>query len=87
MTRQIRARGVRPACTACAPVKERPNAVIGYPPGEKTQIDWVELPAPPTHWGFPTKRAYALVGSLAHSGVWRAVLSPHLWICRICSQR
>lgn len=78
LTRQIRARGLRPACTACAHVTKRANAVIEHPPGEETQFDWVELPDPPGHWGFPTKRAYALVGSLAHSGVWRAVLSPSM---------
>ena len=27
---------------------------------------------------FSTQRAYVLVGSLAHSGVWRAVISPSL---------
>ena len=78
LTRQIRARGLRPACTACAHVTKRPNAIIEHPPGEETQFDWLELPDPPAHWGFPTKRAYLLVGSLAHSGVWRAVLSPSM---------
>jgi len=78
LTRQIRARGLRPACTACAHVTKRPNAIIEHPPGEETQFDWVELPDPPEHWGYPRKRAYALVGSLAHSGSWRAVLSPSM---------
>ena len=78
LTRQIRARGLRPACVACAHVTKRANAIIAHPPGEETQFDWVELPDPPAQWGFPTKRAYALVGSLAHSGVWRAVLAPSM---------
>lgn len=78
LTRQIRNRGLRPACKACAHVTKRPNAIIEHPPGEETQFDWVELPNPPAHWGFPTKRAFLLVGSLAHSGVWRAVLSPSM---------
>nr|WP_182490505.1 IS21 family transposase [Microcella alkalica] len=78
LTRQIRARGLRPACVACAHVTRRANAVIAHPPGEETQFDWVELPDPPAGWAFPGKRAYALVGSLAHSGVWRAVLSPSM---------
>lgn len=78
LTRQIRLRGLRPACTGCAHVTQRANAIIEHPPGEETQFDWLELPDPPTHWGFPTKRAYLLVGSLAHSGVWRAVLSPSM---------
>ena len=78
LTRQILGRGLRPACTACAHVTKRPNAVIEHPPGEETQFDWVELPDAPTGWAFPTKRAFVLVGSLAHSGVWRAVISPSM---------
>lgn len=62
---------------------KRPNAIIVHPAGEETQFDWVELPHAPAGWAFPTKRCNVLVGSLAHSGVWRAVLSqsmdlPHL---------
>ena len=78
LTRQIRARGLRPACTTCAHVTQRPNAIIEHPPGEETQFDWLELPNPPAHWGLPHKNVYLLVGSLAHSGVWRAVLSPSM---------
>ncbi|MET3768619.1 transposase [Marisediminicola sp. UYEF4] len=78
LTRQIRDRSLRPACTACAHVTKRPNAIIEHPPGEETQFDWVELPDAPAGWAFPTKRAYVLVGSLAHSGVWRAVISPSM---------
>ncbi|MCW4457351.1 IS21 family transposase [Microbacterium sp. MPKO10] len=78
LTRQIRSRGLRPACQACAHVTKRPNALIEHPPGEETQFDWVEMPDPPAAWGFPTKRAFVLVGSLAHSGVWRAVISPSM---------
>lgn len=78
LTRQIRARGLRPACTACAHVTKRANAVIDHPPGEETQFDWVEMPDPPAHWGFGRKTAYVLVGSLAHSGVWRGVISPSM---------
>lgn len=78
LTRQIRDRGLRPACIACAHVTKRPNAIIEHPPGEETQFDWVELPDPPASWGFGHKKAYALVGSLAHSGLWRGVLSPSM---------
>lgn len=78
LTRQIRDRGLRPACVACAHVTERPNAIIEHPPGDETQFDWVEMPDPPAGWGFPAKKAYVLVGSLAHSGVWRAVISPSM---------
>ncbi len=78
LTRQIRARSLRPACLACSHVTKRANAVIEHPPGEETQLDWLELPDPPLGWGFPSKKAFLLVGSLAHSGVWRAVLSPSM---------
>ena len=52
LTRQIRDRGLRPACTACAHVTQLPNAIIDHPPGDETQFDWLELPDPPEHWGF-----------------------------------
>ncbi len=78
LTRHLRDRKLRPACTACAHVTKRPNAIIVHPPGEETQFDWVELPDAPAGWAFPTKRAYVLVGSLAHSGIWRAVISPSM---------
>lgn len=78
LTRQIRVRGLRPVCVACAHVTQRPNAIIAHPPGEETQFDWVEMPDPPAGWGFPSRKAYVLVGSLAHSGVWRAAISPSM---------
>jgi transposase len=78
LTRQLRDRRLRQPCVACAHVTERANAVIPHPPGEETQFDWLELPDPPAWWAFPTKRAYLLVGSLAHSGSWRGVLSPSM---------
>jgi transposase len=74
LTRQLRARGLRPVCQSCRPVSARPVAVIEHPPGEETQFDWVELPDPPASWGWG-KTAYLLVGSLAHSGRWRGVLA------------
>jgi transposase len=82
LTREIRARGLRPACAACAGATGRVNAVIEHPPGAETQWDWLDLPDPPAGWGWG-KTAHLLVGSLAHSGKWRAVLSasmdqPHL---------
>lgn len=75
LTRQIRQRKLRPVCQACACATDRPNAVIDHPPGEETQWDWVDLPNPPTGWGWG-KTAHLLVGSLAHSGRWRGVLAP-----------
>jgi transposase len=82
LTRQIRARGLRPACSACAGATGRVNAIIEHPPGEETQWDWLDLPDPPASWGWG-KMAHLLVGSLAHSGRWRGFLSasmdqPHL---------
>ena len=81
LTRQIRTRRLRPDCLACRGATGRANAIIEHPPGEETQWDWLDLPDPPTAWGW--KSAHLLVGSLAHSGRWRAVLSqsmdqPHL---------
>ena len=75
LTRNIRARNLRPVCQACRTATQRPNAVIPHPPGDETQWDWLELPDPPTSWGWG-KTANLLVGSLAHSGKWRAALSP-----------
>ena len=82
LTRNIRTRNLRPVCEACRTATERPNAVITHPPGDETQWDWLELPNPPASWGWG-KTANLLVGSLAHSGKWRAALSastdqPHL---------
>jgi transposase len=82
LTRQIRERGLRPECMACRTATERPNAIIPHDPGAETQWDWLSLPNPPASWGWG-KSASMLVGSLAHSGKWRAALAesedqPHL---------
>ena len=74
LTRQIRARGLRPHCEPCSATKGRVSAVIEHPPGEETQWDWLELPDPPAGWGWGTT-AHLLVGALAHSGKWRATLA------------
>ncbi len=74
LTRQIRLRGLRPACEACRPAKGRPVAVIEHPPGEETQWDWVELPDPPEAWGWGSK-AHLFVGALSHSSKWRGRLA------------
>lgn len=73
LTRQIRARGLRPHCEPCRPAKGRPVAVIDHPPGEETQWDWVELPDPPAAWGWG-RSASLFVGALAYSGRWRGRL-------------
>jgi hypothetical protein len=75
LTRNIRARDLRPVCQACRTATQRPNAVIPHAPGGETQWDWLELPDPPESWGWG-KTAHLLVGSLAHSGKWRAALAP-----------
>jgi len=77
LTRQIRVRGLRPVCAQCATATGRVNAVIDHPPGVETQWDWLDLPDPPAHWGWG-RTAHLLVGSLAHSGRWRAVLAPSM---------
>ena len=73
LTRQIRARGLRPRCEQCRSLKDRPVTIIDHPPGAETQFDWVELPDPPAHWGWG-KHAHLLVGASSHSGRWRGVL-------------
>ena len=78
LTRQIRARGLRPPCVACSHVTNRPNAVIEHPPGRRPSSTGSSCRTRPRTGGSPTKRAYLLVGSLAHSGVWRAVISPSM---------
>jgi transposase len=45
MTRQLRDRGLRPACEPCRPTKDRAIAVIEHPPGAETQ--WAARPAAP----------------------------------------
>lgn len=66
--REIRRRRLRPRCEACAGVKGRPTIEIAHPPGEEIQWDWLELPDAP--WG---GEAHLLVGTLSHSGRFRAV--------------
>jgi transposase len=77
LTRQVRARALRPACETCHAAKGRASAVIDHPPGEETQWDWVELPDPPAPWGWGSK-AFLFVGALAHSGRWRGVLAESM---------
>lgn len=70
LTREIRRRGLRPRCAACAGTTGRPTIEIAHPPGEEIQWDWLELPGAP--WG---GTAYLLVGVLAHSARTRAVFA------------
>ncbi len=42
LTRQIRARDLRPVCTDCATATDRANTVIEHPPGAETQWDWCQ---------------------------------------------
>jgi transposase len=73
-TRALRARQLRPPCPACTAGQHRESAIIDHPAGEETQFDWLELPDPPAGWGL-SGPAHLLVGSLAHSSRWRAVLA------------
>ncbi|MGH3032718.1 MAG: Mu transposase domain-containing protein [Gaiellaceae bacterium] len=68
--RELRRRRLRPRCEACAGVKGRPTIEIAHPPGEEIQWDWLELQGAP--WG---GEAHVLVGTLSHSGRFRAVFS------------
>ncbi|WP_234432682.1 IS21 family transposase [Streptomyces sp. MUSC 125] len=81
-TRALRRHQVRPHCEPCHTTAGRDAAIITHPPGEEIQFDWLELPTPPAEWGVG-EHAHLLVGALAHSGRWRAVLAesedfPHL---------
>ena len=75
LTRNIRERGLRPVCEECRSATERPNAIIEHEPGAETQWDWLDLPDPPSSWGWG-RMAHLLVGSLAHSSKWRGSLEP-----------
>lgn len=70
LTREVRARSLRPHCEACAQAKGRSTTEITHDPGEETQWDWLELPEAP--WG---GAAIVLVGALAHSGKARGCFS------------
>ena len=76
--RQIRVRGLRPHCEACAGVKGRDTIEIAHPPGEEIQWDWFERRRAP--WG---GTVYVLLGTLPCSSRTRGVLAesldqPHL---------
>ena len=73
-TRALRARRLRPHCEACAASRGRDHAIIDHPAGAETQFDWLELPDPPAGWGWDGQ-GHLLVGALAHSSRWRAVLA------------
>ncbi len=73
-TRQVRIRQLRPHCERCPAAKGRPVAIIDHPAGDETQCDWVDLPDPPTGWGWGTN-ASLFVGALAYSGRWRGRLA------------
>ena len=71
--RQLRQRGLRPHCEACAGVKGRDTIEIDHPPGEEIQWDWFERRRAP--WG---GTAYVLLGTLPHSARTRGVLAESL---------
>ncbi len=73
-TRGLRARALRPHCEPCQASAGHEHAIIDHPSGAETQFDWLELPDPPTSWGWGTM-AHLFVGALSHSSKWRAVLA------------
>lgn len=71
LTREVRARCLRPECKEC--MGARPDMAtieIDHPPGEEMQFDWLELTETP--WGVP---ASVLVGALSYSSKCRACFS------------
>jgi transposase len=68
--RQLRLAGWRPHCERCSGVKGRETVEIVHPAGEEIQWDWAERRNAP--WG---ATCYGLLGTLAHSGRTREVLT------------
>lgn len=66
-TRAIRNRELRPVCAACRSNRSKDRLVIDHPAGAETQWDWVELPDPPTAWGWGGT-AHVLLGTFAALG-------------------
>ncbi len=80
-TRQLRVRGLRPVCGACATVADRATIDLVHEPGDEVQWDWLELPQAP--WLPAGELLQLLVGTSPWSSRCRAVLSdatdqPHL---------
>ncbi len=74
LVRELRRLKLRPVCVVCQQRRGRaPTTELDHPPGEELQLDWLELPHTP--WGEP---AYVLVGTLSHSGKFRAVLCEQM---------
>ena len=68
--RQLRLARLRPHCEACSGVKGRETVEIDHPAGAEIQWDWAERRNAP--WG---ATCYGLLGTLAHSGRTREVLT------------
>lgn len=80
-TRQLRTRGLRPVCEACATVADRATIDLVHDPGDEVQWDWLELP--PAPWLPDGALAQLLVGTSPWSSRCRAVFAdatdqPHL---------
>lgn len=69
LVREIRALALRPACQCCRRGTQL-TTEIPHEPGAELQLDWLELHETP--WA---RKAYVLVGVLAHSGRIRGVFS------------
>src|SRR5450759_3345860 len=73
-TRALRMRRLRPHCEPCAASRGRDAGLIAHPPADRaTPASPTGFP-PPAAWGWSAS-AHLLVGVLAHSSRWRAVLA------------
>ncbi|MDN5932469.1 MAG: IS21 family transposase [Pseudonocardia sp.] len=74
--RELRRLQLRPACRVCQHRRGRAvTTEIEHPAGQEIQWDWLELSADDVPWGEP---AYILVGALAHSDRFRAVICEQM---------
>ncbi|MFI6843989.1 Mu transposase domain-containing protein [Kitasatospora sp. NPDC050467] len=75
-TRSLRQHQLRPRCPHCRRIARDHSTVPPRPASEEVRFDWLTLPGAPTHWG-NGGRAHLLVGSLARTGRWRAVMAEN----------
>ncbi|MEY9842070.1 hypothetical protein ABH941_007353 [Streptacidiphilus sp. EB103A] len=73
-TRALRKHQVRPLCALCCRNLSKDGAPAPHPAREEVRFAWLKLPDPPARWGYGSC-ARLLVGALASTGRWRAVLT------------
>ena len=54
LTREVRNRGLRPVCAACATATGRANVIIAHPPGEAPPSKAGSKPSTSCYWPTPT---------------------------------